>query len=69
MQKRLAGQIAALVLALGVVSPVYAQRITGSVVGTVKDDTGAVLPGVTVALTGEKVVGNGALFLQFAETQ
>ena len=38
-------------------SPVYAQRTTGTVVGTVKDDTGAILPGVTVNLTGEKVVG------------
>ena len=35
----------------------WAQRVTGNLVGTVKDDTGAVLPGVTVNLTGEKVVG------------
>jgi outer membrane receptor protein involved in Fe transport len=34
-----------------------AQRITGNVVGTVKDDTGAVLPGVTVSIAGEKIVG------------
>jgi len=37
--------------------PVFAQRITGTLVGTVKDDTGAVLPGVTVTITGEKIVG------------
>src|SRR5262245_23772379 len=37
--------------------PAFAQRTTATLVGTVKDDTGAVLPGVTVTLTGEKVVG------------
>jgi carboxypeptidase family protein/TonB-dependent receptor-like protein len=50
----------AILLALFVVSlamPSYAQRITGNVVGTVKDDTGAVLPGVTVSISGEKIVG------------
>jgi outer membrane receptor protein involved in Fe transport len=39
-------------------SPAFAQRITGTLVGTVKDDTGAVLPGVTVAISGEKIVGS-----------
>jgi outer membrane receptor protein involved in Fe transport len=34
-----------------------AQRITGNVVGNVKDDSGAVMPGVTVTITGEKIVG------------
>jgi outer membrane receptor protein involved in Fe transport len=53
----LAGHVATFALVLGVVSPVFAQRVTGTLVGTVKDDTGAVLPGVTVGLTGEKVVG------------
>jgi outer membrane receptor protein involved in Fe transport len=37
--------------------PAFAQRITGSLVGTVRDTSGAVLPGVTVALRGEKIVG------------
>jgi len=37
--------------------PAFAQRITGSLVGTVRDPSGAVLPGVTVALRGEKIVG------------
>jgi outer membrane receptor protein involved in Fe transport len=37
--------------------PAFAQRITGTIVGTVKDDTGAVLPGVTVSITGEKIIG------------
>src|SRR5262245_52564329 len=48
------GSALALVLAA---EPVLAQRVTGNIVGTVKDDTGAILPGVTVSLTGEKVVG------------
>jgi len=34
-----------------------AQRTTGNIVGTVKDESGAVMPGVTVSLTGEKIVG------------
>jgi outer membrane receptor protein involved in Fe transport len=38
-------------------TPLYAQRTTGGIVGTVKDASGAVLPGVTVSLTGPTVVG------------
>ena len=38
-------------------SPAFAQRITGSLVGTVRDESGAVLPGVAVSLTSEKIVG------------
>lgn len=38
-------------------SPALAQRITGTLFGSVKDDSGAVLPGVTVTLRGEAVVG------------
>jgi len=45
----------AMVLVLS--SPTFAQRTTGGIVGTVKDGTGAVLPGATVNLTGEKVMG------------
>ncbi len=44
-------------LLLLAVTPVAAQRVTGQVAGTVKDDSGAVLPGVTVSLTGELVAG------------
>jgi outer membrane receptor protein involved in Fe transport len=36
---------------------VFAQRTTGGLTGTVKDDTGAVLPGVSVTLSGERVMG------------
>jgi hypothetical protein len=38
-------------------SPLRAQETTGAVIGTVTDDTGAVLPGATVVLTGAKVAG------------
>lgn len=45
----------ALLLLLAV--PLHAQRVTGQISGTVKDGSGAVLPGVTVSLTGENVAG------------
>src|SRR4029078_4457860 len=35
----------------------HAQRTTGAIVGTVIDSSGAVLPGVTVALEGPAVLG------------
>ena len=37
--------------------PVYAQVQTGSIVGAVTDGSGAVLPGVAVTLTGERLIG------------
>ena len=43
--------------ALLAAAPVFAQRITGNLVGTVRHEGGAVLVGVTVGLTGEKIVG------------
>src|SRR5262249_35453294 len=48
--------VLALLLAAAVV-PLQAQRITGQIVGTVTDASGAVLPGVTVTLKGEAIVG------------
>jgi len=45
------------VVLLGLCAPAYAQRTTGSIVGTVTDESGAVLPGVTVTLTGAGVAG------------
>src|SRR5439155_18792077 len=44
---------AALLLAAMVAAPVFAQTLTGSITGTVKDQQGAVLPGATVTLTGK----------------
>ncbi|HEY7818575.1 MAG TPA: carboxypeptidase-like regulatory domain-containing protein, partial [Vicinamibacteria bacterium] len=43
---------------LSLATSVFAQRTTGGITGTVTDDTGAVLPGVTVDLTGEYVMGS-----------
>ena len=45
------------VVLLGLCAPAYAQRTTGSIVGTVTDESGAVLPGVTVTLSGAGVAG------------
>ena len=45
------------VVLLGVCAPAYAQRTTGTIVGTVTDESGAVLPGVTVTLSGPGVAG------------
>jgi hypothetical protein len=55
---RYGGKVAVGFLAvLALATSVFAQRTTGGLTGTVKDGTGAVLPGVTVALTGEYVMG------------
>ena len=40
-----------------VAAPVYSQVQTGSIVGIVTDGSGAVLPGVVVTLTGERLIG------------
>src|SRR5437870_10635933 len=45
---------AALLLAAGLAAPALAQTLTGSVAGTIKDEQGAILPGVTVTLTGKQ---------------
>ena len=39
-----------LLLAAAIAAPVMAQTLTGSISGTIKDEQGAVLPGVTVTL-------------------
>lgn len=46
-----------LFVAAAVSAPASAQRTTGGITGAVRDDTGAVLPGVTVTMTGEYVMG------------
>ncbi len=50
--------LAAFVLLLLGALPVWAQRTTGGISGTVKDATGAVMPGVTVAVEGPNIVGS-----------
>jgi hypothetical protein len=44
---------AALLLAASCAAPVLAQALVGTISGTIKDEQGAVLPGVTVTLTGK----------------
>jgi Carboxypeptidase regulatory-like domain/TonB-dependent Receptor Plug Domain len=57
MRRRVAAS--ALLLALMAVAvPAYAQRTTGEIVGTVTDESGAVLPGVTVTIRGSAVPGS-----------
>jgi outer membrane receptor protein involved in Fe transport len=52
-------------------APAWAQRTTGAISGTVKDTSGAVLPGVTVSVAGPNIVGtqtsttNGEGFYRF----
>ena len=46
--------VAALVASLS--GQVWAQMSTGAIAGTVSDNSGAVLPGVTVALTGARLI-------------
>lgn len=46
-----------LVGAAALAPPVLAQQTAGSIVGTVHDASNAVLPGVTVSMTGETVMG------------
>src|SRR5215213_10292338 len=48
---RLITAMAALVLTAAMATPAYAQLDTGSIVGTVTDSSGGVLPGVTVTAT------------------
>jgi hypothetical protein len=54
---RVLSVVAAVTLCLLAAAPGFAQRTTGGIAGTVRDGTGAVLPGVTVAVTGANIVG------------
>jgi hypothetical protein len=53
------GLVAVLCVAVGFATggTAFAQRTTGTLVGTVTDETGSVLPGVTVVLRGESIMG------------
>ena len=44
-------------LGLLLCAPLFAQRTTGSITGAVKDETGAVLPGVVVTVSGANIAG------------
>jgi hypothetical protein len=48
---------AVVLLALGLAMPVAAQRTTGEIIGKIVDESGSVLPGVTVTLRGAGVAG------------
>ena len=50
--------VAAISLVAAVALPALAQRTTGTISGTVKDATGAVLPGVAIAVSGPNIVGS-----------
>jgi outer membrane receptor protein involved in Fe transport len=54
MRPRLWTTLAAFLLA----APLHAQRTTGAISGVAKDASGAVLPGVTVSVSGENIVGS-----------
>src|SRR5687768_103334 len=54
---RLNSVVAVGVLIVAAAGPALAQRTTGTIVGTVTDESGAILPGVTVTLRGPTVVG------------
>jgi outer membrane receptor protein involved in Fe transport len=56
MRRRLMA-VLSLAALLGLPHLALAQRVTGQIVGTVTDASGAVLPGVTVSLKGPAVVG------------
>ncbi len=47
--------IATLLLAIAL--PSFAQRTTGTIVGVVTDESGALLPGATITIKGEAIVG------------
>src|SRR5262245_46249118 len=49
-----AGPLVALVC---LATPIYAQRTTGTIIGSVTDESGAILPGVTVTLSGPAAQG------------
>jgi hypothetical protein len=57
MRHRILRGLLCLPLLLLLTAPAWAQRTTGEIIGKVVDDSGAVLPGVTVTLRGAGVAG------------
>src|SRR4051794_19949845 len=52
--QRLFRTAAVLLFAAAIAAPALSQTLTGAITGTIKDEQGAVLPGVTVTLTGKQ---------------
>src|SRR4029453_8373218 len=50
-------------LCLSAALPTAAQVQTGSIVGAVTDASGAILPGVTVSLSGDRLIGGVQTFV------
>src|ERR1043166_1052476 len=59
LQRRRLSGFTALFIVIIAASSARAQVQTGSIAGVVTDQSSAVLPGVTVSLTGEKLIGGG----------
>jgi outer membrane receptor protein involved in Fe transport len=57
--RRIAAALAVVALAFLVPAPSLAQRVTGQIMGTVTDASGAVLPGVSVTIKGPAITGAG----------
>jgi hypothetical protein len=58
MSKRIFRVLLVLFISIGLASTALAQRQTGSINGVVKDTEGMVLPGATVTVSGEKLMGD-----------
>src|SRR5262245_51906727 len=56
MRRLSSALLATLLFALA--TPLLAQRTTGTISGVAKDASGAILPGVTVSVSGENIVGS-----------
>src|SRR4249920_1697417 len=57
MRKHLVGTWLAVLILVASVVPAFAQRTTGDIIGKTTDESGAVLPGVTVTLRGPAIQG------------
>ena len=57
MRRRVVANVILLLVLLAAAVPARAQRTTGEIVGTVTDESNAVLPGVTVTIRGAGVAG------------
>lgn len=50
-------QVVVILIGAALAAPVLAQTVTGTLIGRVDDDTGAVLPGVTVTIQSPQLIG------------